>query len=337
METVTRQEPTRSGGTPSPDATRFISVVVPVSERPAELTGLYREYSEPLRKLGFQFEFVFVLEPWFDSLGAPLAKLAEAGEAVKVLQLGQVAGEASLMNLGVEHAKGDVIIALPAYHRVEASSLPQLLERLDEDTDLVIARRWPRRDSWINRLQNLVFHWLIGRVAAARIQDVASGVRVMRRELIEQIPLYGDFYRFLPVLAVREGYRVVEVPCPQHVADTSARVYSPGVYVRRLIDIFGLFFLLRFTEKPLRFFGLLGGLLSAVGIVVLAVIAVQRLLGQDLADRPLLLLGVLLLVLGVQAIALGLIGEIVVHLHAHRRLPYRLARRSDRQRTSQPK
>jgi len=147
-------------------------------------------------------------------------------------------------------------------------------------------------------------------------EDVASGVRVLRREVLEQVPLYGDLSRFIPVLAEREGFDVREVPLPQHPDDVPTRVYAPGVYLRRLIDILGVFFLIRFTRKPLRFFGLMGFTLSASGSLILLGIMIDRLGGRAAADRPVLLLGVLLLVLGVQAIALGLIGEIVVHLSA---------------------
>ena len=147
----------------------------------------------------------------------------------------------------------------------------------------------------------------------------------MRRELLDEIPLYGDFFRFLPLLALRAGFRVEEVAIQQHERDAPTRVYNPGIYLRRLLDVFGLFFLLRFTEKPLRFFGLLGSFLFGIGLVILVVVLVQRLGGQGIADRPLLLLGVLLVVLGMQAIALGLVGEIIVHLHAPHRRVYRVA------------
>ena len=171
-----------------------------------------------------------------------------------------------------------------------------------------------------------VVHTLIGRLSAGRIHDVASGVQAIRRQVLEETPLYGDFLRFLPLLALREGFSVEELSTSQHSHDVRTRVYRPGVYLRRLIDVLGLFFLLRFTEKPLRFFGLLGSVLSLAGTSLLGLLLAQRLAGQGIADRPLLLLGVLLLVLGVQAIALGLIGEIIVHLHASSRRSYRIAR-----------
>ena len=158
------------------------------------------------------------------------------------------------------------------------------------------------------------------------MHDVACGVRAMRRDVLEDLPLYGDFHRFLPLLALRDGYRVEELPAAQHPRDARPRVYSPGIYLRRLIDVLGLFFLLRFTDKPLRFFGLVGAASGLLGAAVLAVLFVQRLGGRGIADRPLLLLGVLLVMLGVQAIALGLVGEIIVHLSAARQRLYRVER-----------
>ena len=132
--------------------------------------------------------------------------------------------------------------------------------------------------------------------------------------MLSVLPLYGDFARFLPVLAAHRGYRLVEVPLAQDVRDRGTRVYAPGIYLRRAIDVLGLFFLLRFTEKPLRFFGLVGSALAGTGAVMLFYLLIVRLHQQGIGSRLLLLLAMLLVTLGVQAIALGLIGEIVVHL-----------------------
>ncbi|HEX7049644.1 MAG TPA: glycosyltransferase [Longimicrobiales bacterium] len=303
-----------------------VSVLVPVSERPESLVGLYHEFAAPLRAGGWSYEFVFVAEPWFRGLTVPLSELAARGEPVRVLHAGQGSGETQLLNAAIDHCRGEILVTLPPYRRVVASVIPELLARVRGGADIAVARRWPRRDSWVNRLQNRALHALLRRIAGGAVHDVACGVRAARRDVLEEIPLYGDFYRFLPLLALRDGYRVEEVAAPQHTADRHARVYGPGVYLRRLMDVLNLFFLLRFTDKPLRFFGLIGGGLSAAGGAILVLLLIQRLNGHGIADRPLLLLGVLLVVLGFQAIALGLVGEIIVHLHAPARRPYRLAR-----------
>ncbi len=311
-----------------------VSVVVPVVERPASLVALYREFSAPLREAGRAFEFVFIAYPWFRSLTDELRELVQAGEPVRVVEVSRAVGETALLKIAAAQATGRILVTLPAYLQTEPAALPALLARVDAGADLAVAWRWPRRDAWINRLQNRLLHMFVKPLSGGRIHDVACGVRAMRTDVMNEMPLYGEFSRFLPLIALREGFAVEEVTCAVHPAAMTSRVYGPGVYLRRLVDVLGLIFLLKFTDKPLRFFGLVGLLLAVVGSVVLAVVFVQRVAGQGLADRPILLLGVLFVVLGVQSVALGLIGEMIVHLTASQRQRYRL--RADPRRPSRP-
>jgi hypothetical protein len=310
-----------------------VSVVVPVVERPEPLAPLYEEFAEPLRAAGYTYEFIFAVRQSHVRLTDTLQPLAVRGEPVRVLVLGPNVSETNLLKVGAAGARGRVLLTLPAYRQVAAAALPALVRAVADGVDVAVARRWPRRDSFINRLQNWVLHLVIGRLAGGKLHDVASGVRAMRPKVVEEARVYGDFVRFFPLLALREGFSVTEIESAVHPSASRARLYSPGVYVRRLIDIIGLTFLLRFTDKPLRFFGLVGGSLAAIGSLVLAVLFLQReFAGRAVADRPILLLGVLFLTLGVQAIALGLVGEMIVHLHASRRPLYRLRERRERER-----
>jgi len=315
---------TRRTGEGAEQVRRLVSVIVLVNERAESLVELYEEYSAPLRTNGIDHEFIFVAQPWFSRLLEPVRSLARNGTPIRAVELAQPSTEATLVKVGAKVAQGDILVTLPSYRRVEASALPTLIEQVEAGVDLALARRWPRSDSWINRIQSRLFHALLGRLSGERLEDVACGVRAMRPELLDQITIYGDFYRFLPLFALREGYRVAEFDCPQHPKDRGRRIYSPGVYLRRMIDVLGLYFLLRFTDKPLRFFGLIGSVVCLAGAGILVVLLAQRLAGYGIADRPLLLLGVVLLVLGTQAVALGLMGEIIVHLHASGRRGYRL-------------
>jgi hypothetical protein len=304
-----------------------VSVLVPVTYRADPLVELYEEIVTGVRGACDGFEFVFVVEPPFLELTAPLVQLAAQGEPIRVLTVGQPLGETALLRIGGPHCRRPIVLTVPSYRRVEAVALGRLIDAVRAGADLAVARRWPRRDSWMNRAHTRLFHWLAARLVGRtpqRINDVACGVRAMRRELFDEIPLYGDFALFLPFLALHDGYSVKEVPAPQHAADRQTKRRPLGIYLRRAFDLLGLFFLLRFTEKPLRFFGSVGTAVVLPGVVILAVLLVQRLAGQGIANRPLLLLGVLFVVLGIQAIALGLIGEIIVHLHAAQRPMYRL-------------
>lgn len=309
---------------PSPRSP-YVSVIVRVTERPAPLDEIFREVAPALRGLEGGFEFLFAIEPWARSLTGALQPLVEDGEPIRVVEARRGLGEANVLRFAAAQAEADVILTLPAYHRVDPSAMPALIDEVVAGADLAVARRWPRSDGWLSRMRSRVFNWMLQRLVGQVTHDVACGVAALRRAVLEDTPLYGDFFRFLPVLAAREGFAVRELDAAQHPADRATRLYRPGTYIRRLIDILGLVFLVRFTEKPLRFFGLIGGTLAAFGAAGLIVLFVQRMFGgQALADRPVLLVAIIAFTLGVQAIALGLIGEMIVHLHASRGVRYRL-------------
>jgi hypothetical protein len=309
-----------------------VSVVVAVVERPGPLVELYHEIIPPLSSAGLSFEVIFATYPWFRGLTAPLAELAAQGEPIRLLELGQALGETALLKAAATAAAAPIILTVPAYPQADPSVLPALVDRVRRGADLAVACRSPRRDSFVNRIQSWILHAFIGHLAGGKLRDVACGVRALRWSSMAEVPLYGDFSRFLPLIALREGCQVEEVEAPVHPRALQARVYSPGTYLRRLVDVLGLLFLLKFTDKPLRFFGLFGTVASGVGAVMLVIVFLQRVAGGSIADRPLLLLGVLLVTLGIQAIALGLVGEIIVHYSVGRQRRYRI-REQDTART----
>jgi hypothetical protein len=329
VSVTVEKSPATLGAGRSPTAAVDVSVVVVVDERPEQLADLYIEYSPALRASGRSFEFVFITGSAYRHLLDSLDGLVRNGAPVRILEA-QTVGEAALLKAAAGYCRGAIILTLPSYRRVEPPALVDLIVRIEKGADLAVAHRWPRRDSWINRVQNRAIHSLVRASVGGNLHDLGCGVRAIRTEVLASLPLYGDFYRFLPIIALREGYTVEEVPAAQHLADVKARVYAPGIYLRRLIDIVGLFFLIRFREKPLRFFGLFGVSFSLIGVAVLSVLSVQRMAGRPMADRPLLLLGLMLVVLGIQIFSLGLIGEIIVHFQMRDRSVYRIreARRS---------
>jgi len=309
-----------------PESLGLVSVVVPVVERADDLLALHRAFADELDRRGVEHEFLFVFDGGFVPPAA-LTQLSLAGESIRIFSFARSFGETAALRLGIERSRGLLILTLPAYFQVLPEGVGPLLDAIRDGADVVVANRSPRLDSWLNRAQSLAFHAMLGGLAEHRLHDIACGLRVMRRTVAESLPLYGDLHRFIPALAIREGYRVVEVAVPQHPSDARTRVYRPGVYLRRMLDIAAFFFLAKFTEKPLRFFGLVGSLFFAVGSALGVALLVDKAMGQPIANRPLLLLAVLLLALGVQLIGLGLVGEIIVHLRAPHRRAYRVRER----------
>lgn len=313
--------------TATPADSGLISVIVPVVERADDLVAVYKAFAPELDDRPQSHEFIFV----FDGRFTPppeLLGLSRESKGIKIFRFAREFGETAALRLGIERSRGDLILTLPAYFQVQPEGVRRLLEAIDRGADLAVANRSPRLDSWLNRMQSRAFHSILGGASEQRFHDMACGLRAMRRSVAEALPLYGDLHRFIPALALREGYRVDEIAVPQHPNDARMRLYGPGVYFRRLLDIAAFFFLAKFTEKPLRFFGLVGSFFFAAGAVLSLVLLVQRIEGQGIANRPALLLAVLLVALGVQLIGLGLVGEIIVHLRAPHRRGYRVRERT---------
>jgi len=300
-----------------------ISVVVPVTERCDDLVEIYQTHAAVLRRLGRSFEFIFVIDGGFEKTAQALDSLKVSGEPIRVFRLPRSFGEATALTVGLEQAEGDVLLTLSAYFQVVPEGIEKVLTLLDVGYDLVVTRRYPRIDSWVNRLHNRGFHFLISSLTGADFRDISCGLKGMRRHVAREINLYGDLHRFLALFAYQRGLRVGEVSVPQHLQDSGTRLYTPGTYLRRLLDILTLVFLFKFTKKPLRFFGLIGAGFFSVGVFVSLILTVQRIIGlTGLADRPLLILGVLLMVLGVQIGSIGLLGEIIIFTHAREMKDY---------------
>jgi len=305
------------------DCSILVSVIVPVTERCEALVDIYRSYDEILRKKGVSFEFIIVIDDGFQTGGEALRSLALDEHTVKIIQLSRSFGESTALSIGFEQARGEYVFCVPSYPQVIAEGLPEMLEALEEGYDLVLAIRNPRKDGWVNKVQNHAFHSVVRWSSGLKFHDLGCGLRGMSKRVTRELQLYGDLHRFIPLLAHQKGFRILEVSVPQHAEDRVVRIYSIGVYLRRLLDIFSVVFLFKFVKKPLRFFGLIGVGLFVGGFLISLSLLIQKVLGLvSLSDRPLLILGVLLMVLGVQTGSIGLLGEIIIFTHARKMKDY---------------
>lgn len=316
-------EPSKDAAREGSGVTVGMSVVVPVAERCVGLVQLYETHAAILRSHGIVFEFIFVIDGGFGEACKVIHPLVARGEPIRLLPLPRRYGEARALAIGCEAAKADLIVTLPSYPQTVPEAILELLKGIELGADLVIACRSPRQDPWINRIQNAAFHWILFRMSGTNFRDLGCGVRAIRKRVVHEIDLYGDMHRFLPILAYRRGFHVSEMPVPQHPQDAQMRLYHPGIYLRRLLDIFTVAFLFKFTKKPLRFFGLIGAGLFGAGLMITGLLVIQRVLGLTaLSGRPLLVLGALLMVLGVQTGSIGLLGEMIIFTHARRMKDY---------------
>jgi glycosyltransferase involved in cell wall biosynthesis len=293
-----------------------ISVIVPITERHDDIEGMHREYNDALAGTGRSFEMIYVVDGEFGKAYLELKAMKVRGEKLTLIKHSRSFGESVAITSGFQQASGGIILTLPAYHQVDAAELPKLIESLDGN-DMVVARRWPRRDSKWNQWQTRLFHAIMRKMAGNICSDIGCGVRLFRRKILEEINLYGDLHRFLPILSHKQGFRIREIDMRQSSRESRVRTYPLGTYVRRMIDLLTVFFLIKFTKKPLRFFGLTGSAVLLVGMALTAYLVVARLFFDvGLSDRPLFLIGIVFVVLGLQIFAIGLIGEIIIFTHA---------------------
>jgi glycosyltransferase involved in cell wall biosynthesis len=307
------------------EETPEISVVVPISERHDDMRELYRLYADELTKMKKHFEFLFIIDGDFPTAYSDLRKLKDEGNPVRIIKFAKSFGESAALMEGFRQAKGSTILTLASYIQIEPEDLTELFSAYKEGNDLVVTRRYPRKDPLINRVQSFIYHYMVRKLTGTPFKDITSGVRLLNKKILSEIVLYGDLHRFIPVFAIQSGIKVKEVNVSQRKEDIQVRLVKPGIYLRRVLDILTLFFLVKFTKKPLRFFGLIGSVLFAFGGIITTYLGILRILGKiGLANRPLLLLGILLIVFGLQIFSVGLIGELILFTRTKEIESYRI-------------
>ena len=317
--TVFRDDTDQQQREQHPSGASQISVVVPVSEGHDDLRDLASQYLQELAATGLSCEFIFVLKADDYKAVQTIKKLQTEDPRVKGIMMHRWQGEATALAAGYGKAEGAVILTLPSRFQVEPCEVHAMLKTLIEDgPDVVISWRRPRTDSLLNRTFSWLFHQLIRKLTQTPYHDITCGLRAMRRQVAEEVHLYGDLHRFFPLLAYQRGFKVVELPVRQSRHDLKRRPYGPGMYLHRLLDILTVFFLFKFTKKPLRFFGLVGSELFIAGAMIVGYLGLYRLFAfGGIAGRPLLILGTLLIMLGAQLFSIGLLGELLIFTHAH--------------------
>jgi glycosyltransferase involved in cell wall biosynthesis len=294
-----------------------LSVIVPVGSRHEDISELYEEYSRGLDLLRTPYEFVFVVDgPRRDVIQALESLINSGAPNITMVALNRSFGESTAIMAGFERCSGEVILTLPAYHQINPEDIGKLVTGL-ERKDLVVGWRWPRAGGPFEKFRRAAFHGLVSRVTGMRLHDLGCGARAMKRVVLQELSLYGDQHRLLAVLAQRQGFSVAEVEVRQSERDRFEGVYRPREYAHFVLDVFTVFFLVRFTKKPLRFFGMLGAMMFGIGALVVLYLVIERIAFQaSLADRPALLLSALVVVLGLQLFALGLLAELIIFTHA---------------------
>jgi FemAB-related protein (PEP-CTERM system-associated) len=303
----------------------LVSVVVAIAGPEGHPRAVIDAFGDALRGGGYRCEFVVVLD------GPSLRFEAELRDAaarwpLRIVQLeGGGLGESIALSAGVAKVTGELVVNVPPYLQIEPEDVLKVVKALEAGADCVATWRHSRIDPWLNQLQSRFFNFVLRLIMNMPFHDLNSGTRGFRRHVLEEVAVYGELYRFLPVLARRQGFRVVEVRVRHREEKGRAGFYGVGVYLRRLLDILAITFLTRFTQRPLRFFGYLGFGSAVVGVAMAAWPLFQKIVhNESLAERPIFVLGAILAAFGVQLIGFGLIGEIIIFTQAPNLRDYKI-------------
>jgi glycosyltransferase involved in cell wall biosynthesis len=295
-----------------------ISVVVPIHNEERTVALLYDEIQAALEPLGREWEVIYVDDGSADGSFSALTRLHASTPNVRVVRLRRNFGKAAALAAGFAHASGEIVITIDGDLQDDASEIPRLLAKLDEGFDLVSGWKTTRRDPTLRRLLSRLFNWTASRVAGIRLHDMNCGLKAYRADVTRGLTLYGELHRFIPVLAHERGFRVAELPVNHRARQHGRSRYGFERYPRTFLDLLTVSFMGRYRHRPLHLFGGIGLALGFVGFVVLCYLSGLKLAGNAIGHRPLLTLGVLLVVVGMQFFSLGLLGELVTSHHAER-------------------
>jgi glycosyltransferase involved in cell wall biosynthesis len=296
----------------------MISVVVPLLNEEHTLETLYQEIASALEPLGREFEVVFVDDGSTDASLSVLSRMHDELPSVVVVHLRRNFGKAAALQAGFLEARGDVVVTIDADLQDDPAEIPKLLAKLDEGFDLVSGWKTRRNDPFTRRVLSRAFNWTTGIISGMKLHDVNCGLKAYRADVLRGMRLYGELHRFIPVLASYRGFRVAEIPVNHRARQHGRSRYGPERYLRGFFDLLSVTFMGRYRHRPLHLFGGVGVLMGAIGFVILLYLTVVWFWGEAIGHRPLLTLGVLLMVVGIQFVSLGLLSELITSQHEER-------------------
>jgi len=289
-----------------------ISIVVPLFNEEESLVELHQQLSKAVCSLEKPIEFLFIDDGSTDNSMQVLSELHNKDPQVRVVQFRRNYGKSAALALGFKEARGEFIVTLDADLQDEPYEIPNLVKKLEEGFDLVSGWKKIRKDPFIKKSTSKLFNLVTRKMTGLGIHDMNCGLKAYRREVTETVNVYGQLHRFLPVLAQWQGFKVGEVVVKHNPRKFGKTKFGASRFIAGLFDLVTVLFITRYTKRPLHLFGLIGLASFLVGVGISSYLAVERLLlGKYLSDRPLLFLGILAIIVGVQFVSIGLLGEMI--------------------------
>jgi len=305
-----------------------VSIIVPVLNEAGTVLELSRRVAEVMERIGHRFEILFVDDGSSDETRQRVKEAHEIDDRVKLVSLRRNFGKAAALCAGFDHSSGQILITMDGDLQDEPDEIPRFLEKLEsENLDLVSGWKQQRQDPASKRYPSRLFNWVTRKLASVDLHDFNCGFKAYRREVLDEIALYGELHRYIPVLASRRGFTLGELSVVHHPREHGTSKYGWDRYYKGLLDLITVLFITKYTRRPLHLFGMIGLSSLFVGLGINLYLAILWLSGQTLSNRPLLLLGILLMLLGIQVLTTGLIGEMITFKNFNRTDTYSVKER----------
>ncbi len=289
-----------------------LSIIIPILNERDNLQELQRQLTQVVMQLGCTYEIIYVDDGSTDGSQKLCREFTESNPNVLLVELRRNFGKAAALQAGFQTARGEIIITMDGDLQDDAKEIPAFLEALEDDLDLVSGWKRDRQDPINKTLPSRFFNFVTSQLTGIPLRDFNCGFKAYRREVVENLDLYGELYRYIPVLAHAKGFRVGEIPVEHRPRVHGKSKYSIERFFRGAFDLVTVLFLRSYQRRPLHLFGLIGVLIFLTGFAVDAYLALQWFLGlSSLSNRPLLIFGTLLITVGVQVLIFGLLAEMI--------------------------
>lgn len=293
---------------------KSISVVVPLLNEEGSLRQLHAEISAALEGFaGLQAEIIYINDGSTDASSAILSEIQKGDPRVEIVQFRRNFGKSAALSIGFQRARGDVIVTMDADLQDKPSEMYKLVDQLERGSDLVSGWKRKRHDPLSKRLPSKVFNFVTSQLTGVPLHDMNCGFKAYRREVVEEIKVYGEMHRYIPVLASYRGFVVSEVPVEHQPRNHGVSKFGAARFFGGFFDLLTVIMLTRYNRKPLHAFGFLGVLLLLAGVGIEAYLGIGWFFGRWIEDRPAFMVGILLLIVGAQFIFFGLLAEMIAY------------------------
>lgn len=290
-----------------------VSIVIPLFNEAESLPELYNSIKQAVREDNLSHEIVFVDDGSTDRSFAVIEEFRKNDPAVKMLSFRKNYGKSAALQAGFTHCQGDVVITMDADLQDDPHEIRNLMAKLDEGYDLVNGWKKIRHDPISKTFPSKMWNLLVSLISGIKLHDFNCGLKAYRKEVVKDLRVYGEMHRFLPVMAKWSGFRVTEIPVKHHPRKYGKTKFGASRFLSGILDLTTVVFLTRYTRKPLHLFGTIGLISMLIGLAICVYLAIGWFQGIWIGNRPILLLGVLMIVVGVQFFSIGLLGEMLTH------------------------